>query len=67
VSPEGGSLAGEAPFGGPLRKVTAAVRQLRGQAGAAQVDGASIAVAQMAGGIAGQFQTVAILDREGRN
>jgi len=67
VSPEGGSLAGEAPFGGPLRKVTAAVQQLRGQAGVAQVPGASVAIAQMAGGIAGQFQTVVVLDRESGN
>jgi hypothetical protein len=61
VSPAGGSLAGEAPFGGPLRKVVAAVRQVRGLAGDAQVPGCRCAVAQIAGGIAGQFQTVVVL------
>jgi hypothetical protein len=66
VSPSGGSLAGEAPFGGPLRKVLDAIRQVRGDAGGTQVPGASRALAQVTGGFAGQFQTVAILGRERR-
>jgi acetyl-CoA C-acetyltransferase len=61
VNTLGGSLGGEAPFGGPLRKVVDAVRQLRGEAGAAQVPQARRALAQIAGGSAGQFQTVIIL------
>jgi acetyl-CoA acetyltransferase len=63
VSPGGGSLAGEAPFGGPLRKVVQAVRQLRGDAGEQQVSGAQRALVQMSSGFAGQFQTIALLSR----
>jgi acetyl-CoA C-acetyltransferase len=64
VNPGGGSLAGEAPFGGPLRKVVQASRQLRGDAGEHQVPYAQRALAQMSSGFAGQFQTVALLTRE---
>jgi hypothetical protein len=56
VNRGGGSLRGEAPFGGPLRKVVDAVAGLR--AGRAER-----AVAQIAGGFAGQFQTVLVLGR----
>jgi acetyl-CoA C-acetyltransferase len=62
VNPEGGSLRGEAPFGGGLRKVIDAVSQLRGEAGVAQVPGARRALAQIATGFAGQFQTVIVLE-----
>ncbi|MEZ5076787.1 MAG: hypothetical protein R2725_05030 [Solirubrobacterales bacterium] len=55
INPEGGSLRGEAPFGGPLRKALEAVRGVRsGQAGRA--------VAQISTGFAGQFQTVAVIE-----
>jgi hypothetical protein len=49
----GGSLAGEAPFGGPLRKVHNVLRQFD--------EGARRGLAQVAGGVAGQFQTVIVL------
>lgn len=61
VNPSGGSLAGEAPFGGGMRKVIDAVRQLRGAAGGVQVDGAALGLVQIASGYAGQFQTVVVL------
>lgn len=51
----GGSVRGEAPFGGPLRKLLEAVRAVR-------VGDADRALAQMATGFAGQFQTVAIVE-----
>jgi acetyl-CoA C-acetyltransferase len=57
VNATGGSVAGEAPFGGPLRKVLRAVRQLRGD------EGREHAVAQIASGFAGQFQSVFVLGR----
>jgi hypothetical protein len=58
VNRGGGSLRGEAPFGGPLRKVVDAVSQLRASAGVER------AVAQIAGGFAGQFQTVLVIGRQ---
>lgn len=61
INPSGGSLAGEAPFGGSLRKVIEVVRQLGGEAGSVQVEGAERAVVHVASGFAGQFQTVAVL------
>ena len=56
INPGGGSLRGEAPFGGPLRKVLEAARRLRGGE-------SERAVVQIATGFAGQFQTVAVLER----
>lgn len=64
VNPSGGSLSGEAPFGGGLRKILEAVRQLRGEAGGVQVHGAARALVQVGAGFAGQFQTVAVLGGE---
>jgi acetyl-CoA C-acetyltransferase len=58
INPGGGSVRGEAPFGGPLRKLLEAVRVVR--AGTADR-----ALAHMTTGFAGQFQTVAIV--EGRS
>lgn len=58
INPEGGSVRGEAPFGGPLRKVLEAVRRLRS-------GDVEHVVAQMTTGFAGQFQTVAILGQAG--
>lgn len=62
VNPGGGSAGGEPPFGGPLRKVLEAVRQVRGTA-AVPVAGVERAVAQMTTGFAGQFQSVAVVER----
>lgn len=56
VNRGGGSLRGEAPFGGALRKVVDAVACLR----TGEIERA---VAQIAGGFAGQFQTVFVLGR----
>lgn len=64
VNPLGGSVAGEAPFGGPLRKVLAAVRHVRGGPGAAEQRGVMRAGAQISSGFAGQFQSVFLLGRE---
>ena len=57
VNPDGGSVRGEAPFGGVLAKVVDAVRQVGGAAGAER------ALAHLTTGFAGQFQTVAIVER----
>jgi len=65
VNPGGGSVRGEAPFGGPLRKAVAAVRQVRGDAGPGQVAGVERAFAQIASGFAGQFQTAVVVGRAG--
>jgi len=55
VNPDGGSLAGVAPFGGPMRTVIEAVRRAR--------EGrARFSVAQLSTGFAGQFQTVAVVE-----
>jgi acetyl-CoA C-acetyltransferase len=56
VNVGGGSLRGEAPFGGALRKVVDAVARLR----AGDIERS---VAQIAGGFAGQFQTVFVLGK----
>lgn len=63
VNPGGGSVRGEAPFGGVLAKVLDSVRQVRGDAGATQVAGARRAVAQLSTGFAGQFQSVVVVGR----
>ena len=63
VNPDGGSVRGEAPFGGPMAKVLAAVRQVRGTA-TNQVSDLDRALAQLTTGFAGQFQTVAIVERQ---
>jgi acetyl-CoA C-acetyltransferase len=55
VNPDGGSLGGEAPFGGPLRKVLEGVRAIRG-------GGAGRCVAHLTTGFAGQFQTAVVLE-----
>ena len=57
VNPLGGSVRGEAPFGGVLAKVVDAIREV-GAAG-----GAERALAHLTTGFAGQFQTVAIVER----
>lgn len=65
VNASGGSVGGEAPFGGPLAKVLRAIRQVRGDAGHAQIAGAEHALAQIATGFAGQFQSVFVVGRSG--
>lgn len=54
INAGGGSVAGEPPFGGPLRKVVTAARAIR--TGEAQS-----ALAQISTGFAGQFQSVFVL------
>ncbi len=56
INRRGGSAAGEAPFGGPLRKVLNAVRSVRDHDGAA-----TTALAQISSGFAGQFQSVVVV------
>lgn len=57
INSGGGSVVGEAPFGGPLRKVVRAARTVR--------DGeAQAALAQVTSGFAGQFQSVFIVRGE---
>jgi hypothetical protein len=56
VNPDGGSLAGAAPFGGPMRTVLEAVRRARSAAER------RFLVAQLSTGFAGQFQTVAVVE-----
>lgn len=60
VNPCGGSVRGEAPFGGTLAKVIDAVQRVRGTAGSTTVERA---LAHLTTGFAGQFQTVAIVER----
>ncbi len=57
VNPDGGSVRGEAPFGGSLGKVVDAVRRVSG------APGTEHALAHLTTGFAGQFQTVAIVER----
>lgn len=59
VNPLGGALAGEAPFGGGLRKVVRAARYVRGDVPG--VAAAPRAFVQIASGIAGQFQSAFVL------
>lgn len=62
VNPSGGSLSGEAPFGGVLRKLTHAVTELRGHGILADAN-PTTGLVQMSAGYAGQFQTVVALGR----
>jgi acetyl-CoA C-acetyltransferase len=63
VNPAGGSVRGEAPFGGPLRKVLNALRHVRGDGWGRSDLQVDRAVAQLSSGFAGQFQTVFVLGR----
>jgi len=63
VNLSGGVLAGNPMILGGLVRVAEAALQLRGEAGARQVDGAKRAVAQGLTGPAGQLQTVVVLER----
>jgi hypothetical protein len=57
VNQSGGSLSGEAPFGGSMRKVIATCAHLSG-------GDRALGLIQIAGGLVGQFQTVIVLGRE---
>lgn len=59
VNPLGGAVAGEAPFGGGLRKLVRASRYVRGDV--PSVPAASVAFVQIASGFAGQFQSAFVL------
>jgi acetyl-CoA C-acetyltransferase len=62
VNLTGGTLAGVPQMLGGLARVAEAARHLRGEAGAAQVKGATRAVAHGLTGPAGQLQTVVVLE-----
>lgn len=62
VNLSGGSMGGEAPFGGVLRKICDAFARLSdGTAILEDAGCARSALVQMSSGFAGQFQTVAVL------
>lgn len=59
VNPLGGALAGEAPFGGGLRKLVRATRYVRGEIPSVRTT--PRAFVQIASGMAGQFQSAFVL------
>ena len=61
VNPSGGVLPGNPNGVAGIARVTEAVLQLRGEAGARQVDGAKVALAHGYTGICGQHQAVMVL------
>jgi acetyl-CoA C-acetyltransferase len=61
VNPSGGALAGCCHTTIGMQRIAEVVAQLRGEAGARQVDGARTGLAQLASGPAGQFQQVMVL------
>jgi acetyl-CoA C-acetyltransferase len=62
VNPSGGLLSGHPVIAGGLIRIAEAVRQLRQEAGAYQVDGATRAVAHGVNGRCGQSHCVWVLD-----
>ena len=62
VNPSGGLLSGHPVIAAGLIRMAEAVKQLRGEAGAYQVDGATKAVVQGVNGRCGQSHCVWILD-----
>ena len=60
VNPLGGAVAGEPPFGGPMRRLVRASRCVRGEAPG--IRPASRVFVQIASGFAGQFQTAFVLE-----
>jgi len=62
VNPSGGLLSGHPVIAGGLIRIAEAVRQLRGEAGDYQVDGATRAMAHGINGLCGQSHCVWILD-----
>lgn len=65
INPSGGMISGNPVIVGGMTRVVEAVLQLRGEAGAHQIDGAKTAVVQGNHGICGQHQCVIILSNEG--
>ena len=64
VNPSGGMLSGNPNAVSGMVRVAEAVLQLRGKAGARQVDGAKMALAHGVTGICGQHQAVMILGKD---
>ena len=64
VNPSGGLLSGHPVIAAGLIRIAEVVRQLRGEAGGYQVDGASTGVAQGVNGLCGQSHCVWVLSRE---
>lgn len=64
VNPSGGLLSGHPVIAAGLIRMAEVVRQLRGEAGAYQVDGARIGVAHGINGICGQSHCVWVLGSE---
>ena len=62
VNPSGGLLGGHPVIAAGLYRMAEAVKQLRGEAGSYQVDGAKVAVAQGLNGLCGQSHCVWTLD-----
>jgi acetyl-CoA C-acetyltransferase len=62
VNPSGGMLCGNPMMIAGLYRAAESVLQLRGEAGARQVKGASRALAHSSSGPAGQFQSVMVLE-----
>jgi acetyl-CoA C-acetyltransferase len=62
VNPSGGLLSGHPVIAAGLYRMAEAVRQLRGEAGAAQVDGAKRVVVQGMNGLCGQSHCVWVLE-----
>lgn len=60
VNPSGGAVGGEAPFGGPLRRLVRAAGYLRGGADGLQLRNGRVGV-QISTGFAGQFQSIFVL------
>lgn len=64
VNPSGGLLSGHPVIAGGLIRMAEAVRQLRGEAGEYQVEGAQKAVAQGVNGLCGQSHCVWVVSNE---
>jgi acetyl-CoA acetyltransferase len=60
VNPRGGSVAGEAPFGGPLGRIVRGARYLRGDGDGLELRNGRVGV-QVSTGFAGQFQSTFVL------
>jgi len=64
VNPSGGLLSGHPVIAAGLYRIAECVRQLRGEAGDYQVEGAKVALAQGTNGVAGQSHCVWVLGAE---
>ena len=63
VNPSGGLLSGHPVIAAGLIRIAEVVRQLRGEAGGYQVDGATTGIAQGVNGLCGQSHCVWVLSR----